>query len=244
MEGPKNLKIGCCGFRVPMAQYVERFEVVEVQQTFYQPPQLSTLEKWREAAPVDFEFTVKAWQLITHEYPSPTYRRLKRELKDKEKEQVGAFRWNPIVREGWKTTLECARALRANRILFQCPAKFKATVQNVKNLEKFLDSVGNRDGLIFLWEPRGSDWSPDLIRRLCAEHDLVHVVDPLAARTVTPDRIYYRLHGRRVYNRDYEDEELSELYDMIPAEPRSYVLFNNVRMVPDAQRFIEIASRG
>jgi hypothetical protein len=39
---------------------------VEVQHTFYQSPQISTLKKWPKEAPPDFEFTLKAWQLITH----------------------------------------------------------------------------------------------------------------------------------------------------------------------------------
>jgi uncharacterized protein YecE (DUF72 family) len=75
------------------------------------------------------------------------------------------------------------------------------------------------------------------VAELCEELKLIHVVDPLAARSVTADR-YYRLHGRR--GRDYEDEELEELYEMLPSDRRSYVLFNNVRMVRDALRFKEI----
>jgi len=51
--------------------------VVEVQQTFYQIPRIATGKRWREEAPPDFEFTMKAWQLITHEPSSPTYRRLR-----------------------------------------------------------------------------------------------------------------------------------------------------------------------
>ncbi|MFQ5882008.1 MAG: DUF72 domain-containing protein [Candidatus Methylomirabilales bacterium] len=54
-----------------------RFPVVELQQTFYQPPRLKTVQRWREEVPATFEFTMKAWQLITHEPGSPTYRRLK-----------------------------------------------------------------------------------------------------------------------------------------------------------------------
>jgi uncharacterized protein YecE (DUF72 family) len=37
-------------------------QVVEVQQTFYQPPRVATLEKWRLDAPANFEFTLEAWQ--------------------------------------------------------------------------------------------------------------------------------------------------------------------------------------
>jgi uncharacterized protein YecE (DUF72 family) len=61
------IKIGCCGFPVAQARYARHFPVVEVQQTFYQVPSLATLAGWRERLPSDFEFTLKAWQLITHE---------------------------------------------------------------------------------------------------------------------------------------------------------------------------------
>src|SRR5918998_1650598 len=81
----KLVRVGCCGFRSAMVDYVQHFRVVEVQQTFYQPPQISTLERWRKEAPHDFEFTLKAWQLITHKSKSPTYKRLKKKLSDTER---------------------------------------------------------------------------------------------------------------------------------------------------------------
>jgi uncharacterized protein YecE (DUF72 family) len=234
-DARRALKIGCCGFRLSQAEYFLRFPVVEVQQTFYQPPKVETLRRWREDAPEDFEFTIKAWQLITHEGVSPTYRRIKRELTEKERDECGAFRATKIVREGWEVTRECAEALRARRILFQCPARFKPTPVNVENLRRFFSSV-EREALIFMWEPRG-EWSRELIRDLCRELDLIHVVDPLVERTTTPERCYFRLHVRRGGRNRYEDEELSELYSMLPRGETSYVLFNNVRMADDATRF-------
>ena len=70
------VKVGCCGFGMARARYAALFPVVEVQQTFYQPPRVATAARWRAAAPPPFVFSVKAWQLITHEPASPTYRRL------------------------------------------------------------------------------------------------------------------------------------------------------------------------
>ena len=135
------IKVGCCGFRSAMAQYAQQFRVVEVQQTFYQPPQISTLERWRAQAPPDFEFTLKAWQLITHEARSPTYKRLKRALSAAERQQCGSFRSTPIVVEAWNVTLACARALGAKRILFQCPASFTPTHEHLENLHRFLGAI-------------------------------------------------------------------------------------------------------
>jgi uncharacterized protein YecE (DUF72 family) len=230
------IKAGCCGFRLSQAEYVKRFPVVEVQQTFYQPPQVKTLERWRADAPPDFEFTLKAWQLITHEARSPTYRRLKKELTEKEKEEAGSFRPTAIVREAWDVTLACAKALKATRLLFQCPSSFKPTGEHVRDLREFFKGIARPRNLMYLWEPRGK-WPEELIAELCRELDLTHVVDPYAARTLTPERCYYRLHGRTGWRYQYEDDELSELIGMLPPRGVSYVLFNNVRMLEDAERF-------
>jgi uncharacterized protein YecE (DUF72 family) len=67
-----DLRIGCCGFPLSLSRYAKIFRVVEVQQTFYQPPLTRTLERGRARVPSEFEFTLKAWQLITHEATSPT----------------------------------------------------------------------------------------------------------------------------------------------------------------------------
>ncbi|HEX8635583.1 MAG TPA: DUF72 domain-containing protein [Pyrinomonadaceae bacterium] len=238
------IKAGCCGFRLSQAEYAARFGVVEVQQTFYQPPQVKTLERWRADAPPEFEFTLKAWQLITHEARSPTYRRLKRELTEGEKAEAGSFRPTPIVREAWEVTLACVEALRATRVLFQCPSSFTPTQEHVRDLRDFFKHLKRpRRKLVYLWEPRGN-WPDELVRELCAELDLTHVVDPFAARTLTPGRSYYRLHGRTGWRYQYEDDELAELISMLPAEGVSYVLFNNVRMLDDAARFQELVRVG
>jgi uncharacterized protein YecE (DUF72 family) len=224
------------------AEYMAQFPVVEVQQTFYQPPKAETLRRWREEAPPDFEFTLKAWMLITHEARSPVYRRLKRELTETEREGCGGFRTSRIVREAWKTTLDCIEALRARRVLFQCPASFTPTATNIKRLRRFFDSVKRPSQLQFLWEPRG-EWPRETVGALCRELRLVHVVDPFAARTVTPEDCYFRLHGRKGFRYVYEQDELEELYEMLPRAQTSYVLFNNVRMREDAARFQELVRR-
>jgi len=240
MKSPP-LKTGCCGFRMAQAEYVRRFPVVEVQQTFYQPPQVATLRRWREDAPPAFEFTLKAWQLITHEPRSPTYKRLKRELSEEEREGCGSFRDSPIVAEAWQVVRDSAAALKARRVLFQCPASFRPTPENLRRLRAFFSTI-ERGRLELLWEPRGA-WPAALVRELCEELRLVHVVDPFDARTVTPTKVYFRLHGRTGWRYQYEEDELRELLTMLPRTGRraAYVLFNNVRMSEDAARLQELA---
>jgi cytochrome c-type biogenesis protein CcmF len=134
---------------------------------------------------------------------------------------------------------ERAAALGARAVLFQCPASFRPTGENVANLRKFFREA-RRDRLSFCWEPRGG-WPRETIKGLCEELDLWHVVDPFAERTTTPGRCYFRLHGRRGWRYKYEDGELEELCSMLPRGAASYVFFNNVEMRDDAVRFREMA---
>lgn len=180
----RTLKIGLCGFTIPIAAYPREWPVVEVQQTFYQPPAEGVMRRWRAAMPAGFEFTIKAWQLITHVATSPTYRRLRRPLTDAERAGAGGFRDTPIVHEGWRTTLACARLLEASSILFQCPASFRPTDANLANFDGFLRRIDLPAGVRLMFEPRGP-WPADVVASLCAAHDLVHVVDPFVNATVT-----------------------------------------------------------
>lgn len=241
--------IGTSGFGVGRAKYVELFSCVEVQYTFYQPPKIATLERWRAESPADFEFVLKAWQLITHDSTSPTYRRLKRQLSEKENQEAGYFRPTPIVKEAWEATLACAQALKAGAILFQCPASFKPTKENIANLEKFFAMI-RKDKSVeqlfnFYWEPRG-DWDDTVVREICESLSLSHALDPFVTKSVTPHSLYFRLHGRGGWRYEYEDGELRELAEMLPKRLAKgnppYVFFNNVRMTQDALRFRAIAS--
>ena len=221
-------------------EYAEMLKCVEIQHTFYQPPQIKTLEKWRSEMPENFEFTLKAWQLITHESTSPTYKRLKKKLTEKEADEAGFFKPTDIVKEGLEMTLACAAALRARTILFQCPAKFRQTDENIANLRKFFKKV-KRGKLNFAWEPRGP-WDPKIVAKICNDLDLWHVVDPFVARTTTPEKCYYRLHGIGGWRYRYEDSELDELVSLLPEDELSYVFFNNNVMTEDAMRFKKVIS--
>lgn len=235
-----KILIGTSGFGIGRGRSVQEFPCVEVQHTFYQPPRISTLERWRAEAPADFEFVLKAWQLITHDAKSPTYRRLKRPLTEKQKMQAGYFRQTPIVEEAWQLTLACAKALKARTILFQCPRSFTPTKQNIANLKKFFTRIrAGNERLNFCWEPRG-DWDTRGITQICESLGLWHAVDPFVTKTVTPKKLYFRLHGKGGWRYEYDENELRELAGILPKRTKGYVFFNNVRMVQDAQRFREI----
>jgi len=233
--GKIAVKVGCCGFSVARPKYFGALPVVEIQQTFYEPPRPSTAKRWREDAPQDFEFTLKAWQLITHEPSSPTYRRLRTPLSDKEKGEAGSFRWTDLTRRAWQVTLEVARALNADKVLFQCPASFRPIPKNRDRLSNFFNAI-EREGIACIWEPRG-DWQPDEIADLCQRLGLVHCVDPFQGESVTDGLRYYRLHGIGGYRHEYTEKELRWLSRHCADKGAAYILFNNVSMFQDAFRF-------
>jgi uncharacterized protein YecE (DUF72 family) len=239
----RQLRVGLCGFTMGFAEYVREFPVVEVQQTFYEPPRDATLLRWRRLAPLRFEFTIKAWQLVTHEASSPTYRRLRRPLSAEQGPQCGSFQTTPIVLEAWERTLECARLLRASAVLLQCPRSFRATPENADRMRRFFATADRPEGLRMLWEPRGP-WPPALVLELCRELDLVHVVDPFVGETVTPEQTYYRLHGVTGARHVYTDAELATLRAALPSAGTAYVMFNNLPRIGDARRFRSLIGSG
>ncbi len=243
MPAPPALRIGCCGFPLSLTRYALTFPVAEVQQTFYQPPLPRTLEKWRSQVPPQFEFTLKAWQVITHEATSPTYRRLREKLSDQQTRQAGAFRLNSTVMMAWERTLECARLLGSSMILFQCPARFTPTDEHKANLRSFFREVRRStafasfgDRLTLVWEPRG-EWKPEQVRELCDELDLVHGGDPFAQTLPERGVGYFRLHGLSGYRYRYTDGDLADLLKRAWKHSLCYVLFNNLSMLEDARRF-------
>jgi uncharacterized protein YecE (DUF72 family) len=234
----ESVRVGLCGWTMSMSRYVLQFPIVEVQHTFYEPPSDQLLKRWRASVPPRFEFTMKAWQLVTHEANSPTYRRLKRPLAPELRPRIGAFRLTDPVLQAWERTLECARILRATAVLMQCPKSFRPTEENVSRLRAFVNAVARPDGRL-LWEPRG-DWPEALLVDLCRDLNLVHVVDPMQRETVTPEQTYYRLHGTSGSRHVHSEEELRRVRDRVAGRKSAYVLFNNLPRIGDAERFVAL----
>lgn len=240
--GSMDVRIGLCGWTIGMREYFERFPLVEVQQTFYEPPADAVMRRWRDAAPADFEFTLKAWQLITHESTSRTYRRLRTVLSDRESRETGAFRASDVVRRAWDRTAACARILRASSVLFQCPPSFHATPENIDRMRAFFASI-ERGSLRLLWEPRHASWTDTIVADLCAALSLAHVVDPFVRESVTRDFLYYRLHGIGSHHHVFTDTELAALASKLERDAPNYVLFNNIPRESDAERFERLLAK-
>jgi len=238
----RSILIGTCGFPLARRRYFEQFPCIEINITFYQLPGLATARAWRaEAAEVnpDFEFIVKAWQLITHPVNPVTYRRLREPLHPGHRDRYGFFRPTPQVMEAWARTEEFCGALGARKVLFQTPPIFRPTPENLDNLRNFFYRARNRS-LQFMFEPRGQEWTRETAAGICRECRLIHAVDPLHSPSGYGRFRYYRLHGRHEdgridYDYQYRDAELRRILAGCDRMV-NYVMFNNSLMYRDARR--------
>ncbi len=215
-KGDMDIRVGCCGFSKNEEEYFTKFKTVEIQETYAEMPEEETFEKWRHAAPDDFEFTVRANKIITRTF-KPT---------DK-------------VLEVWEKIDRAAAILKTKTILFQSPDVFFANKKNEQNIKEFFDTVDRKE-YMFAWKP-GKTWKEEEIRKVCERSDLVHCVDPFVCGQLYGDRGYFRLDSEEVSR--FKGMELKKLRDFCEKESRKknnkpiYVFFDNVYMTTDAQRF-------
>jgi uncharacterized protein YecE (DUF72 family) len=218
------IKVVCCGYPTSMKKYQENFCLVELNTTFYSYPKMSTVVKWREKAPENFEFTVKAHQDITHKFK---------------------FKLEPSVK-AFEQMKEICKALRTRILLIQTPGSFRP--DKLEDAHEFLGKI-DRKGLVVVWETRGPSWDDlhmrERLAKLLRELDVSHVTDPFRAMPAhTSDVAYFRLHGlgERMYYYQFSDMELKRLHQLVePLEAegkQTYVLFNNLSMFDDALRFM------
>ena len=230
--------VGTCGFGRRRADVFRALEAVEIQQTFYRPTSPQLAARWAAGAPPGFTFTMKASQFITHDASSPTYRRAGRTVPPAERPEYGGFRPTARVEEGWTASVAVAEALRARVLVFQCPASFLPTPENLRRLYTFFET--HPSSAVRAWEPRGP-WPTHVVARACEDLGLVHAVDPFAAEPATIGLAYFRLHGSppgsSPYRYTYTDRDLTRLRSMAEEYDDAYVMFNNVTMHADAVRF-------
>lgn len=237
-----DVRIGLCGFTMAIEDYALHFPVVEIQHTFYEPPRDEVMRRWLAQTPPSLEYTIKVWQLVTHAANSPTYRKMKSDLPPAA--EPGSFRDSEAVQAGWRRSVECARLLGATAMLFQCPASFTPTDENVDRMRRFFEGIERPQARLH-WEPRGTAWvrKRDLALSLCRDLDLVHVVDPFVTPPEPEHPVYWRLHGIGGPRHSYTDRQLQQLREMLQgaAGPApSYVMFNNLPRVGDAKRFARL----
>lgn len=241
------LHIGCCGFGISRKKYYLEFPAVELQDTFYNPPDIERMLALRKEAPPEFIFNMKAWQAISHDISSPTWKRAKTRLPHGKEERYGNLRQTKENLDAWESVLEGARALRARTIIIQTPPKFGYSTSNMKDAKDFFSSAA-ADDFIIGWEPRGT-WNQrtDKIREVIEIHkNIIHIVDPFKRMpALIKGTSYFRLHGiggEINYRYRYTDGDLSKLKEIVGAvqSREIHVMFNNMQMLKDAKRFMEI----
>ena len=246
-----KVKIGCCGFPKSRKQYYMEFNVVELQNTFYKLPSKEWGVKLRREAPEDFEFTMKAWQAITHPPSSPTWRKAGFKPPKELWESYGFLKPTRENFEAVEEILDFAKTIKAKIIVVQTPPRFGYSPENERSVREFFSSVSR--SVLWAWEPRGS-WleKPEKLRQLVKELNIIQVSDILRHKLLYVGEIVYtRLHGLGSkwpnYSYKYTDSDLKKLVDYVNKLSESgvkefYILFNNIYMWDDAIRFKSMLS--
>ncbi len=192
-----------------LAYYCDRFDTVEINNSFYMLPKIETLSAWREATPRNFEFAIKASRFLTHN----------KKLKEPE--------------NALHNFLPRAEALqrKLGPILFQLPPKWGI---NLYRLSEFLEALPRYHRYTF--EFREPSWMNDSVYELLRKHNAAFCIYELAGFhspiEITGDWTYIRLHGPGgKYQGSYSDEKLEEWAERIvewSGKLRSvYVYFDN-----------------
>ena len=193
-----------------LALYQRDFDTVELNNTFYQLPNETTFDAWRDNTPRDFLYAVKGSRFITHMI----------KLKDA---QRGLTNFMP-------------RAERLGRklgpILWQLPPGWKV---NLERLEEFLSILPPEHRYTF--ELRNETWMTDEVLELLKKHNAAFCIYELAGYhspiEITADWTYIRLHGPTAfkYQGSYSDKQMEQWAERIRGWSRKmkaiYVYFDN-----------------
>lgn len=189
--------------------YMERFETVEINNTFYHLPSEDAFRSWHKTAPPGFIYALKGSRFITH----------MKKLKDPE---------GPL-----SLFIERARLLKDSLgpVLFQLPPRWR---KNTERLKGFVDKLP-RD-LRFAFEFRDSSWFDEDVYEvlkgggaaLCVYH-MPGFQSPVLS---TAPFVYIRFHGTDfLYGGSYPKAELKRWAGVIKGFLKEgkdvYAYFNN-----------------
>jgi uncharacterized protein YecE (DUF72 family) len=196
-------------------------DVIEINNTFYRPPDVSDVADWcaRVADVEGFVFTVKLWQRFTH---SREERWSRRELSD------FLRRIAPLFESGL-----------GGALLAQFPHSFHRTSENEAYLRELL---GHTEGVPVIVEVRHSTWdNPDVFAMLEELGAGICSIDqPMFRGSLGPlDRVagevaYIRLHGR---NKD------SWFKEQAGRDARYDYLYSGEELAPWIKRALRMAEQ-
>jgi uncharacterized protein YecE (DUF72 family) len=254
MAGAAKLYIGTSGWSYPKGEgtwkgyfypkgkineleyYSQFFNTVEINSSFYWPPNPEHVYNWARRVPEGFLFTVKLWQKFTH---PKMYKEATGEEAVISKSDVDIFTSSIelLIRYG-----------KLGALLAQFPPSFKNDEYGQQILKAVVKAFGQYPLAV---ELRHRSWSDDEnTAYLFSESNVawVHIDEPGFPSSIsgdlplTSDMAYFRFHGRNKemwwqgdsetrYKYLYSPEEISELADKVkvaaPQTKMLFVLFNN-----------------
>lgn len=191
-----------------LERYASFLGVVEINSSFYRRHRQATWQRWHDAVPDRFRFSVKLPRVITHDH----------KLVDAGTEIETFF--DDIVPLGAK----------AGPILIQLPPSldFDAGVA-----EDFLRALRKRWQRAIVLEPRHVSWAENDASVTLGRFEIGRVyADPQepalreAALLARPS--YFRLHGSpKVYYSRYDDAELRMIAGLLPQGGEAWCMFDN-----------------
>ena len=224
-----------------LAFYARYFNTVEINSSFYRPPNEYAARAWAAKVPDDFRFTAKLWQKFTH---------------PKMFEQATGQSWRvqdsdfSVFQEGVGPMLEAGKL---GPLLAQFPTSFKPDANALSYLEDLISRLRGA-GFKLAVELRHRGWTESEeavpIRGLMEEQGVAWVmIDEPRFKTsirnvpLTSDTAYFRFHGRNYknwwshgdaedrYNYLYTPEEQNHLADDVrevsASTSETYVYYNN-----------------
>jgi len=200
--------------------YSQFFNTVEINSSFYRPPNPGFAENWVKRTPGDFLFTVKLWQKFTH---PQMYREATGEVAAISQEDIDLFN---------RSIAPLAESGKLGALLAQFPPSFKNDDYGQQILNAVIKTFKQYRLAV---ELRHRSWSDESdTAKLLQEHKVswVQIDEPKFASSVaadipvTSDTAYFRFHGRNRenwwqgdsetrYKYLYSPEEIAELSDKI-----------------------------
>ena len=216
--------------------YSQFFNTVEVNSSFYRPPDPGVVYNWAKRVPAGFLFTVKLWQKFTH---PKMFKEATGEEAVTEQADVDLFKkcLEPLVKAG-----------KLGALLAQFPPSFKNNAYGKQILGAVIKTFKEYRLAV---ELRDRTWSDNPhTERFLRENSIawVQIDEPkfsnsIAVETpVTADLAYFRFHGRNVkdwwtgdvetrYRYLYHDAEIAELAERVKKAGEKakllFAFFNN-----------------
>lgn len=237
-------KIGCAGWSIPsryaahfgpgdsaLARYATRFEVAEINSSFYRPHQRTTYARWAATVPSEFRFSVKLPRTISHD--------------------SGLVGVGPLLDRFLDEVAGLGRTLGA--LLLQLPPSLAL---DTRRAGSFFRALRRRTPVPVVCEPRHASWFSAQAEALLQRHAISRAaVDPArVAAAALPGGAqgwrYWRWHGSpRMYYNDYPDAALANLAAHLVQHPGQaqapWVIFDNTAhgfAIANALRLKEIVT--